>query len=107
VFLHEVAEGPASRSYGVQVAKLAGIPADTVRHAQKYLHRIDRFSVRDTPQADLFAASAMPDGTRRVGDEVLAELAALDPDALSPRDAHAVLSALTKRVSEDRASKDS
>jgi DNA mismatch repair protein MutS len=95
VFLHEVAEGPASRSFGVQVAKLAGVPPDTVRQAQKYLQRIDRFSVRDGPQAELFAA-----GTEGAADgaahPVLDELAKLDPDALSPRDAHAALYALKK-----------
>ena len=98
VFLHEVAEGPASRSYGVQVAKLAGVPQDTVRQAQKYLQRIDRFSVRDAPQADLFAAGA--DAQAGPGAEVLADLAALDLDALSPREAHAVLDTLKKRLAE-------
>jgi DNA mismatch repair protein MutS len=99
VFLHEVAEGPASRSYGVQVAKLAGVPADTVRQAQKYLHRIDRFSVRDAPQADLFSAGAddVPDANARAK-AVLAELDALDPDALSPREAQAALYALKQHA---------
>jgi DNA mismatch repair protein MutS len=101
VFLHEVAEGPASRSYGVQVAKLAGVPADTVRQAQKYLHRIDRFSVRDAPQADLFSAGRRrrPGRTARA-QAVLAELEALDPDALSPREAQAALYALKQRARE-------
>jgi DNA mismatch repair protein MutS len=99
VFLHEVAEGPASRSYGVQVAKLAGVPADTVRQAQKYLQRIDRFSVRDAPQADLFSAGAddVSDAHARAK-AVLAELDALDPDALSPREAQAALYALKQRA---------
>jgi DNA mismatch repair protein MutS len=102
VFLHEVAEGPASRSYGVQVAKLAGVPGDTVRHAQKYLQRIDRFSVRDAPQADLFAAGG--DDAADAGRDahaLLAELDAIDPDALSPREAHAALYAL-KRARDGR-----
>src|SRR4029077_1633698 len=46
VFLHEVADGPADRSYGVQVAKLAGVPGDAIRQARAYLARLDRFSVR-------------------------------------------------------------
>jgi len=99
VFLHEVAEGPASKSYGVQVAKLAGVPSDTVRQAQKYLQRIDRFSVRDAPQADLFTGTAAAGSP---GAEVLAELRALDLDALSPREAHAMLDALRKRLEDTK-----
>jgi DNA mismatch repair protein MutS len=95
VFLHEVADGPASRSFGVQVAKLAGVPPDTVRQAQKYLQRIDRFSVRDGPQAELFDASAAASDAA-AAQPLLDELARLDPDALSPRDAHAALYALKK-----------
>ncbi|HEY1328755.1 MAG TPA: DNA mismatch repair protein MutS [Casimicrobiaceae bacterium] len=91
-FLHEVAEGPASRSFGVQVAKLAGVPADTVRQAQKYLQRIDRFSVRDGPQSELFATPETPG--EAAAHPVLDELAALDPDAMTPRDALAALYAL-------------
>ena len=96
VFLHEVAEGPASKSYGVQVAKLAGVPPDTVRQAQRYLQRIDRFSVRDAAQADLFAGHASVEPSAAA--DVVAELRALDPDALSPRDAHALVDALHRRL---------
>ena len=100
VFLHEAADGPASRSYGVQVAKLAGVPADTVRQAQKYLQRIDRFSVRDAAQADLFTAGGVGDSAAA---DVIATLKALDLDALSPRDAHAALDALRKRLDDEPA----
>jgi len=101
VFLHEVAEGPASRSYGIQVARLAGVPADTVRQAQKYLTRIDRFTVRDSAQSDLFGVPAgVEDTSRERSENMLAELARLDPDALSPREAHAALYAL-KKLLED------
>ena len=100
VFLHSVAEGPANRSYGLQVAKLAGVPGETVREAQRYLARIDRFSTGQAHQDDLFVASAhatTPSGTPspRAG-TILDALSALDPDALSPRDAHAALYALKK-----------
>ncbi len=55
VFLHEVADGPANRSYGLQVAKLAGVPADALRQARAYLSRLDRFSARGEAHGDLFA----------------------------------------------------
>ncbi len=95
VFLHAVAEGPASRSYGLQVAKLAGVPAETVRQARAYLARLDQFSAHSDTQADLFAgpaADAPREDTR--GAEVLERLEAIDPDALSPREALEMLYAL-------------
>jgi DNA mismatch repair protein MutS len=92
VFLHEVAEGPADRSYGLQVAKLAGVPADAIRQARSYLARIDRFSVRRDAHGDLFAGDAATEpATSSAVSPALERLAALDPDALSPRDAHAAL----------------
>jgi DNA mismatch repair protein MutS len=101
VFLHAVAEGPANRSYGLQVAKLAGVPAETVRQAKAYLARLDQFSARNAAQDDLFG-SAAPAGTAiastvdpRAAD-VLEKLIALDPDALSPREALDALYVLKK-----------
>ena len=99
VFLHAVADGPANRSYGLQVAKLAGVPADTLKLAHRYLARLDQFSSRSDKQDDLFGIS----GSSSAGSPadartsaVLDQLAQTDPDALSPRDAHAALYALKK-----------
>jgi len=91
-FLHEVAEGPADRSYGLQVAKLAGVPADAIRQARSYLARIDRFSVRRDVHGDLFAGDATtgPASAPPIS-RALERLATIDPDALSPRDAQATL----------------
>ena len=97
---YRVAEGPANRSYGLQVALLAGIPADTLKQAQRYFARLDKFNARDDAQHDLFvstpvdARDAMPQQPRS---QALEErLAALDPDALTPRDALAALYDLRK-----------
>jgi DNA mismatch repair protein MutS len=90
-FLHEVAEGPADRSYGLQVAKLAGVSGETIRQARAYLARLDRFSARRDAHGDLFAGDEPPASGLPVSSEVLERLVALDPDALSPRDAHAAL----------------
>ncbi len=101
VFLHAVAEGPANRSYGLQVAKLAGVPAETVRQAKAYLARLDQFSARNAAQDDLFGSTAaagpasLPAADPRATD-VLERLLALDPDALSPREALEALYALKK-----------
>ena len=101
VFLHAVAEGPANRSYGLQVAKLAGIPAETVRQAKAYLARLDQFSARNAAQDDLFGSAAPPGSPIAPtidprGADVLEKLIALDPDALSPREALEALYALKK-----------
>ncbi len=99
VFLHAVEDGPANQSYGLQVAKLAGVPAEALRQARTFLARLDQFSVRRDVQADLFGASAPSAEPARADAPVLDRLAALDPDALSPRDAHAALYEL-KRLAE-------
>jgi DNA mismatch repair protein MutS len=93
VFLHAVEDGPANRSYGLQVAKLAGVPADTVKQARAYLARIDQFSARRDGQGDLFtdAPSAQDASASHPGDALVDRLAGLDPDALSPREALAAL----------------
>ena len=93
VFLHHVEDGPANRSYGLSVARLAGVPADTLRQAQRYFARLDKFNVRDDAQHDLFAQAPAPnaDPARHPPGALEAKLAALDPDTLSPRDALAAL----------------
>jgi len=100
VFLHAVADGPASQSYGLEVAKLAGVPADALRQARTFLARLDQFSARRDAQNDLFGATAPAAEPARRGAGALDRLAALDPDTLSPRDAHAALYEL-KRLAED------
>ena len=90
VFLHQVEEGAANRSYGLQVAKLAGVPAETLKQAQRYFARLDKFNTRDDAQEDLFAAARAADSSPPQS-EVTAKLDAIDPDGLSPRDALAAL----------------
>jgi DNA mismatch repair protein MutS len=107
VFLHAVKDGPASRSYGLQVAQLAGVPRDVIGHARQYLEALE--SQRDRAEGGggrrgkaaaqkelpLFAAAA-PAPLRAEPappDEIRTALAALDPDELSPK---AALDALYK-----------
>jgi DNA mismatch repair protein MutS len=96
VFLHSIEPGPASRSYGLQVAKLAGMPAAVVAAAKAKLNSLESAHHLTIPatlvastsaaplavtpqQNDLFAASVSP--------ALLDALQALDPDALTPREA--------------------
>ncbi|NDP43967.1 MAG: DNA mismatch repair protein MutS, partial [Aromatoleum sp.] len=98
VFLHAAEDGPANRSYGLQVARLAGVPADAIRRAKGYLARLDKFSAGRSAQPDLFAPADAPSepGADAVpispeAEAVASRLAALDPDAMTPRDALAAL----------------
>ncbi|TWI47585.1 DNA mismatch repair protein MutS [Pseudoduganella flava] len=102
VFLHAVQEGPASQSYGLQVAQLAGVPQPVIKAARKHLARLEAQALDATPQLDLFAApsadandepaaapssaAAAPAQDPRLA-ELLEALDELDPDALSPREA--------------------
>jgi DNA mismatch repair protein MutS len=86
VFLHAIEPGPASRSYGVQVARLAGMPATLVRQARATLEALEAQQRAGDAQVDLFAAP--PEAcTAPEPSPVDAALAAIDPDALTPREA--------------------
>ncbi|MEJ7671025.1 MAG: DNA mismatch repair protein MutS [Casimicrobiaceae bacterium] len=104
VFLHAVADGPANRSFGLQVARLAGVPPETIRQAKSYLARLDRFSAGNETQSDLFAgprAAALPAGFADPRNAAVIErLTALDPDALSPREALETLYTLRKLIDQ-------
>jgi DNA mismatch repair protein MutS len=97
VFLHAVEEGPASQSYGIQVAQLAGIPASVVKAARKRLAFLEAQAAAAQPQGDLFAAPAPAAGESEPAEHpALAQLRDVDPDSLSPREALELLYALKK-----------
>lgn len=110
VFLHTVAPGAADRSYGVQVARLAGLPPAVVRRARDVLNRleeIDRGAARAALASDLplFAAvsASEPDTVR---DPLSEMLDGIDPDALSPREALDALYALKAAYAKGRDGED-
>ncbi len=85
VFLHDIQAGPASRSYGVQVARLAGMPAGLIRQARATLESLETNQRAHDSQFDLFAPPPAP--PQRLPSEVEAAVAALEPDTLSPKEA--------------------
>lgn len=116
VFLHEVRPGPASRSYGIQVAQRAGIPAAVIRHASKELSRLETLGVA-TPQLDLFGAGSVEEAPAAFApapstahdsasndkdiENALAlrdKLRDIDPNQLSPREALDLLYALHEDI---------
>ncbi len=89
VFLHSVQPGPASQSYGIQVARLAGVPDQVLASARERLQTLEQHRAsRDPHQADLFdAGPAQGDAATDAERALLDSLAALDPDAMTPREA--------------------
>lgn len=92
VFLHSVKPGPASRSYGLQVAALAGVPPVVIRRAKNYMATLEAQQSADSPQGMLAlnVAEELPDSSLHDA------LDDIDPDSLSPREALDKLYALKK-----------
>jgi DNA mismatch repair protein MutS len=101
IFLHHVLPGPASQSYGLAVAQLAGVPGPVILRAREHLARLETSSLphemaqqhKDTPakpqQSDLFSSLPHP---------ILEELSKLNPDDMSPRRALDLLYAWKTRI---------
>ncbi|MBO6635889.1 MAG: DNA mismatch repair protein MutS [Parvibaculum sp.] len=90
VFLHEVGPGAADRSYGIQVAKLAGLPAPVIARAQSVLSALEKGSDREsraklTDDLPLFSATAKPVAPLTEESAVEKELKSLNPDELTPK----------------------
>ena len=109
VFLHAVEEGPASQSYGLQVAQLAGVPPSVIRSARRHLALLEAQSTRSDDQFDLF--SVQPINAEPEANEADAAfraasfstalqdaVTAIDPDQLSPREALEALYQLKRLI---------
>jgi DNA mismatch repair protein MutS len=100
IFLHSVKPGPASQSYGLHVAELAGVPRDVVDRAREYLRRLERHQrtlLPASPQSELSFEPTPPALTVEQR-ELLERLAELDVDSLSPRAALDLLYDIARRA---------
>jgi DNA mismatch repair protein MutS len=97
VFLHHIEPGPASKSYGIAVAKLAGVPSAVVTHARHALQALEAQQTDVRAQVDLFAA---PPDIVTEQSAVDKALGTIDPDALSPREALDALYQLKKLLTQ-------
>jgi DNA mismatch repair protein MutS len=95
VFLHAVEEGPASQSYGLQVAGLAGVPKGVIRQAKKYLQLLEETSVSRSHQEDLFLQTKTEEKEPEA-DPLREALQKTNPDELTPREALELLYRLKK-----------
>ena len=98
IFLRKIVRGGADDSYGIEVAKLAGVPEPVVSRAKEILAELE--SGRQAAPAPAPAAPAEPQMQvsfgQQIGSELAAKLSAIDPDTLSPIEALSVLYELKK-----------
>ena len=102
VFLHEVIPGAADHSYGIQVAKLAGLPASVIERARLVLTKLeqeDRAAPKGFEDLPLFAAPYKP-SQQPHQDALALVVAALNPDEISPREAMEALYMLKAKLAE-------
>ncbi|WP_367270312.1 DNA mismatch repair protein MutS [uncultured Agrobacterium sp.] len=104
IFLHEVGPGAADRSYGIQVAKLAGLPSAVVERAREVLNQLEDAD-RKNPASQLiddlplFQVAVRREAARAGGNSQVDEaLKALNPDEMTPREALDALYALKKQL---------
>jgi len=86
VFLHQIQEGPASQSYGLHVAALAGVPASVIRSARKILTKLEQEASNRNPQKSLFD-DIEKNNNPPPPHPLLTYCRQLNPDHLSPKEA--------------------
>jgi len=92
ILMHQLKEGPASQSFGIQVAKLAGIPPLVLKNARKKLAILERNSVNSSPQQDLFTQTSFNEEEIEPETHPIVEkIAALELDDMTPKQAMDVL----------------
>jgi len=105
VLLHELAGGPADRSYGLAVARLAGVPGPVLSRAKAVLARLEKGRERTGGLAagldDLPLFAAMAEAEPEAVDPLREQLRSLDVDALSPREALELIYALKREADAD------
>ncbi|MYD81063.1 MAG: DNA mismatch repair protein MutS [Gammaproteobacteria bacterium] len=102
VFLHSVQEGPASQSYGIHVARLAGIPGKVLQQARNQLHRLEQLAIKngESDYMDLFESHLEQENYDH---PVIERLRRLNLDEVSPKSAHDLLYELLEVIDrEDR-----
>jgi len=100
VFLHAVREGPANQSYGLQVAALAGIPAQVLKNARKHLQKLESRQP-DSPQMNLFTSASVDVDTVEASDQLRERLDSVNPEELTPRQALDLLFELQALANSD------
>jgi DNA mismatch repair protein MutS len=103
IFLRKIEEGPADKSYGLQVARLAGIPDSIIARAKEVLHNLENEELNEAGKPKLASEKsktkkAQLDLFSSVGDSVVSEILNIDTDAISPEDALSKIRELKRKV---------
>ncbi len=103
IFLRKIEEGPADKSYGIQVARLAGVPDAIISRAKEVLYNLQNESLSETDKPKLH--SGKPKKRREqldlfssAHDAVISEIINLDPGSLSPEEARSILISLSEKL---------
>ena len=104
IFLRKIEEGPADKSYGLQVARLAGMPESIISRAKEVLHNLENEELNETGKPKLARGKsktkkAQLDLFSSAGDSAAGEILNIDTDHLSPEDALLKLIELKKKIS--------
>jgi len=107
IFLHEVTAGSAERSYGIQVAKLAGMPSSVIQRATEVLKRLELGRNKNhtgslTDELPLFSAAVQAHARPVERDQLRERLLSISPDEVSPREAHALIYELKQLLDKQR-----
>lgn len=101
IFLHKVINGAANRSYGIHVAKIAGLPKAVIARAKDILHHLEnkeKTNKKDTIQSELPLFSQARNEEKPTPSEIEAELEKINPDSLSPREALDLIYSLKEKL---------
>jgi DNA mismatch repair protein MutS len=101
LFMHRIVPGRADRSYGVQVARLAGVPRSVIQRARRLMEQLSVHVGKIRPRAAATAAAAQSNLFDPVQSQVLAQLQSFDPDRMSPMQAWEALKMLQGMLTEN------
>jgi DNA mismatch repair protein MutS len=116
IFLHKIVEGGTSRSYGIEVARIAGVPQDVITRAREILRNLEKGEFDEigmpriargtrggkilNPQLNLFTRRENAAALENKGKEIVSELRNIDIQSMSPLEALNKLNALKKKISD-------
>jgi len=102
IFMHSVKEGPANKSYGLQVALLAGVPKHVVNQAGKHLKELEAQKLRMTAQqTELTLSPALPPIPQTTHHPVIDRIKGLSPEDMTPKQALEMIYQLKASLDED------
>ncbi|NCC81383.1 MAG: DNA mismatch repair protein MutS [Clostridia bacterium] len=104
VFLHEISPGKADRSYGIQVAELAGLPKGIIKQAKKILNELekDKNNYRQLSIEQLMSANEfLVEETIPEKNEIIEELSSLDVNSITPLEALKILAELKEKITKE------